>query len=95
MAAAAELLRDFRHVHRALAADAHPDALMRHFTKEDRYFNAGNAKCIVDQAFTIFVERANRSISCLVTDIHVTAPSRCRVESAAPSRHILDIGAEK
>src|ERR1051325_12251228 len=58
VSAAAEFLRDFRHVHRALAADADPDALMRHFTKEDRNLNASDAKRVIDQPFTVFIERA-------------------------------------
>src|SRR3954470_15537886 len=58
MSAAAKPLRDFRHVYRALAADADPDTLMRHFAEKDRHFNAGDTQRVIDEAFAIFIERA-------------------------------------
>src|SRR5262249_6088009 len=57
MPSTAEFGRNGGHVHRALAANADANALLRHLAEEQRYLNAGDPKRIVHQASTIFIER--------------------------------------
>ena len=92
VAASAKVFRRRGDIHLPLAAQAHTDALIRQFAEERGNFHSRDTYGVIHDAFAVFFCRAGANHVLVVTHIQANRPSRFRLESAAPSSSILEVG---
>ena len=92
VAAAAKAFRYRSDIHRAFAAQAEPNAVVRQLAKEYRHLDTGDPDGVIHYAFAILFGGVRALHIDVVTHSHAIRPSRFRLASAAPSSSIFDMG---